>query len=155
MGPDAMIFIFWMLSLKPTFSLSSFTYIKRLFSLGPHFVIHKKALCRLQNHLGFRRLLLSKDSGSSNSSWSLVLHVKVKVSRVLEPPPESGRLKDRTQGEHSVHWGPSLTSFSGSTGHSADIGVGNQRQTSFFFNSHLELPRYFLLQLAFKFSRGS
>ena len=32
MGPDAMIFVFWMLSLKPTFSLSSFTFIKRLFS---------------------------------------------------------------------------------------------------------------------------
>ena len=32
MGTDAMIFIFWMLSFKPTFSLSSFTFIKRLFS---------------------------------------------------------------------------------------------------------------------------
>ena len=32
MGPDAMIFIFWMLSFKPIFSLSSFTFIKRLFS---------------------------------------------------------------------------------------------------------------------------
>ena len=32
MGLDAMIFVFWMLSFKPTFSLSSFTYIKRLFS---------------------------------------------------------------------------------------------------------------------------
>ena len=32
MGPDAMIFIFWMLSFKPTFSLFSFTFIKRLFS---------------------------------------------------------------------------------------------------------------------------
>ena len=32
MGPDAMIFIFWMLSFKPTFSLSSFTFIKTLFS---------------------------------------------------------------------------------------------------------------------------
>jgi len=32
MGPDAMMLVFWMLSLKPTFSLSSFTYIKRLFS---------------------------------------------------------------------------------------------------------------------------
>ena len=30
-GPDAMILVFWMLSLKPTFSLSSFTVIKRLF----------------------------------------------------------------------------------------------------------------------------
>ena len=32
MGPDAMIFIFWMLSFKPTISLSTFTFIKRLFS---------------------------------------------------------------------------------------------------------------------------
>ena len=31
MGPDAMILVFWMLSFKPTFSLSSFTF-KRLFS---------------------------------------------------------------------------------------------------------------------------
>ena len=30
-GPDAMILVFWMLSFKPTFSLSSFTFIKRLF----------------------------------------------------------------------------------------------------------------------------
>ena len=32
MGLDAMIFIFWMVSFKPTFSLSSFTFIERLFS---------------------------------------------------------------------------------------------------------------------------
>ena len=32
MGPDAMIFVFWMLSFRPTFSLSSFIFIKRLFS---------------------------------------------------------------------------------------------------------------------------
>ena len=32
MGLDAMIFIFWILSFKPTYSLSSFTFIKRLFS---------------------------------------------------------------------------------------------------------------------------
>ena len=31
MRPDAMILVFWMLSIKPTFSLSSFTFIKRLF----------------------------------------------------------------------------------------------------------------------------
>ena len=30
--PDAIIFIFWMLSFKPAFSLSSFTFIKTLFS---------------------------------------------------------------------------------------------------------------------------
>ena len=32
MGPDTMILVFWMLSLKPTFSFSSLTFIKRLFS---------------------------------------------------------------------------------------------------------------------------
>ena len=32
MGPDAMIFVFWLLSFKSTFPLSSFTFIKRLFS---------------------------------------------------------------------------------------------------------------------------
>jgi len=32
MGPDGMIFVFWVLSFKPTFSLSSFTFMKRLLS---------------------------------------------------------------------------------------------------------------------------
>ena len=32
MGPDVMILVFWMLNFKPTFSLSSLTFIKRLFS---------------------------------------------------------------------------------------------------------------------------
>ena len=32
MGPDAMILVFWMLSFKQAFSLSSFVFIKRLFS---------------------------------------------------------------------------------------------------------------------------
>ena len=31
MGPDAMILVFWTLSFKSAFSLSSFTFIKRLF----------------------------------------------------------------------------------------------------------------------------
>ena len=32
MGPDVRILIFWMLSFKPPFSLSSFTFINRIFS---------------------------------------------------------------------------------------------------------------------------
>ena len=36
MGPDAMILVFWMLSFKPAFSLSSFTFIKSpLLGLDP------------------------------------------------------------------------------------------------------------------------
>ena len=34
MGLDAMILVFWMFSFKPTFSLSSFAFIKRLFSFS-------------------------------------------------------------------------------------------------------------------------
>ena len=37
MGLDAMIFAFWMLSFKPAFSLSCFTFIKR-FSVPLHFL---------------------------------------------------------------------------------------------------------------------
>ena len=39
MGPNAMVFIFWMLSFKPTFSLCSFTFIKRLFSSSSLYAI--------------------------------------------------------------------------------------------------------------------
>ena len=39
MGPDAMILVFRMLSFKPTFLLSSFTFITRLFSSSSLFVI--------------------------------------------------------------------------------------------------------------------
>ena len=47
MGLDAMIFVFWMLSFKPTFSLSSFTFIKRLnfsFSLSAIRVVSSACL---------------------------------------------------------------------------------------------------------------
>ena len=39
MGPDAMILVFWMLSFKPAFYLSSFMFIKRLFSYSLLFAI--------------------------------------------------------------------------------------------------------------------
>ena len=39
MEPDARIFIFWLLSFNPAFSLSSFTFIKRLFSCYSLFAI--------------------------------------------------------------------------------------------------------------------
>ena len=45
MGPDAMIFIFWMLSFKATFSLSSFTFIKRLFSSSSLSAIKGGVIC--------------------------------------------------------------------------------------------------------------
>ena len=55
MGLDAMIFVFWILSSKPAFALSSFTFIRRIFSsslLLPqvwcHLHIWVKSLSRVQ-----------------------------------------------------------------------------------------------------------
>ena len=39
MGLDAMILVFWKLSFKPAFSLSSFTFIKRLFTSSSFYAI--------------------------------------------------------------------------------------------------------------------
>ena len=44
MGPDGMILVFWMLNFNPGFSLSSFTFIKRLFSSS---LLFAKAWCHL------------------------------------------------------------------------------------------------------------
>ena len=49
MGPDAMTFIFWMLSFKPTFSLSSFTFIKRLFSSSRKVIVPLNFIVPLQS----------------------------------------------------------------------------------------------------------
>jgi len=48
MGPDVTILVFWMLSCKPDFSLSSFTFIKRIFSsLLPTIRVVSSAYLRL------------------------------------------------------------------------------------------------------------
>jgi len=44
MGPDAMIFIFWMLSFKPTFSLSSFTFTFHFHALEKEMATHSSVL---------------------------------------------------------------------------------------------------------------
>ena len=49
MGPDAMIFVFWMLSFKPVFSLSSFIFIKRLYSSSSLSAI--RVVCRISEFI--------------------------------------------------------------------------------------------------------
>ena len=44
-GPDAIILVFWMLSFKPTFSLSSFTFIKNIFSSSSLYCHKGGAIC--------------------------------------------------------------------------------------------------------------
>ena len=49
MGPDAMILAFWMLSFKPTCSLSSFTFLKRLSSSSLSAVCVCVCICKLNS----------------------------------------------------------------------------------------------------------
>ena len=51
LGLDAMIFIFWMLSFKPVFLLSSFIFIKRLFSCSSLCATRMAITCEIFYHL--------------------------------------------------------------------------------------------------------
>ena len=84
MGPDAMILVFWMLNFKPTFPLSSFTFIQRLFSSSSlsairvvsyaylKSLIFLLAISNLDSSLFFLQPRVSHD----------VLRIQVKISRV-------------------------------------------------------------------------
>ena len=65
MGPDAMILVFWMLSFKPTFSLSSFTYIKRLFSFSSLSAIRMVSSAYLRLLIFLLAVLISACASSS------------------------------------------------------------------------------------------
>ena len=71
MGPDAMILVLWMLSFKPAFSLSSFTFIKRLFSSSLLFAIRvvSSAYLRL---LIFLPAILIPAWASSNPAFCMM-----------------------------------------------------------------------------------
>ena len=70
-GPDTMILVFWMLSFKPTFSLSSFTFIKRLFSssLLSAIRVMSSAYLRL---LIFLPAILTQPFASSSSAFLMM-----------------------------------------------------------------------------------
>ena len=65
MGPDAMILVFWMLSFKPTFSLSSFTFIKRLFSSSSLSAIRVVSSAYLRLLIFLLEILISAYASSS------------------------------------------------------------------------------------------
>ena len=65
MGPDAMILVFWMLSFKPTFSLSSFTFIKSLFSSSLLSVIRMASLAYLRLLIFLPTILIPAYASSS------------------------------------------------------------------------------------------
>ena len=65
MRPDAIIFIFWMLSFKSAFSLSSFTFIKRLFSSSSCYAISVVSSAYLRLLIFLLAILIPVCSSSS------------------------------------------------------------------------------------------
>ena len=65
MGPDAMILVFWMLSFQPTFSLSSFTFIKQVFSSSSLSTIRVVSSAYLRLLMFLQAVLISACASSS------------------------------------------------------------------------------------------
>ena len=65
MGPDAMILVFWMLIFQPAFALSSFTFIKRLFSSSSLSAIGVVSSAHLRLFVFLLAILISAYASSS------------------------------------------------------------------------------------------
>ena len=76
MGPGAMILVFWMLSFKPTFSLSSFTFIKSLFSSSSLSAIRVVSFAYLRLLIFLPAILIPACASSSISYDVLCIQVK-------------------------------------------------------------------------------
>ena len=79
MGPDAMIFVYWMLSFKSTFSLSSFTFIKRLFSSSSLSVIRVVSFAYLRLLIFLLAVLIP--ACASSSSAFLMMYSAYKLNK--------------------------------------------------------------------------
>ena len=79
MGPDAMIFVYWMLSFKPTFSLSSFTFIKRLFSSSSLSAIRMVSSACLRLLIFLLTILIP--AGTSSSLASHMMYSSYKLNK--------------------------------------------------------------------------
>ena len=79
MGPDAMILVFWTWSFKPTFSLSSFTFIKRLFSSSSLFAIRVVSSAYLRLLIFLMANLIP--ACASSSPVFLMMHSAYKLNK--------------------------------------------------------------------------
>ena len=79
MGQDAMILVFWMLSFKPTFSVSFFTFIKRLFSSSSLFAI-RLVLSAYLRLLIFLLEILTPACASSSPEF-LIMYFTYKLNK--------------------------------------------------------------------------
>ena len=79
MRPDAMILVFWMLSFKPTFSLSSYTFIKRLFSSSSLSAIRVVSSAYLRLLIFFMAILIPVCTSSSPAFF--MMHSAYKLNK--------------------------------------------------------------------------
>ena len=78
MGPDAMILVFWMLSFKPTFSLSSYTFIKRLLSSSSLSAIRVVSSAYLRLLIFLRAIVIPVCASSSLAFHIMYSGIKLK-----------------------------------------------------------------------------
>ena len=77
MRPEAIISVFWMLSFKPTFSLSSFTSIKRLFSFS------SRSAIRVLSSAYLRLLIFLPANVTNHTSQERGLHFHITIKAIL------------------------------------------------------------------------
>ena len=79
MGPDGMIFIFWMLNFKPAFLLSSFSLIKRLFSSSLS-AIRVSIIC-ISEVVGISPIILIPACDSSSVAFGMMYYSASKLNK--------------------------------------------------------------------------
>ena len=80
MGPDTMILVFWMLTFKAVFSLSSFTFIKRLFSSSLLSAIRVLSSACLRLLIFLLAILIPVCASSVQHFTWCTLHISYKTS---------------------------------------------------------------------------
>ena len=99
MGLDAMILVFWMLSFKPTFSLSSFTFINMLFSSSSLSAIRVVSSAYLRLLIFLPAILIP--ACASSSPAFLMMYSAYKFIQLCSIPCDP---MDCSPPGSSVHW---------------------------------------------------
>ena len=79
MEPDVMLLVFWMLSFKPTFALSSFPFIKRIFSSSSLYAIRVVSSAYLRLLIFLPEILIQ--AWASSSPAFLIMYSAYKLNK--------------------------------------------------------------------------
>ena len=134
MGLDAMILVFWMLSFKPSFSLSSFTFMKRLFSSFPLSAIRVMSYMLL-SCFSHAQLFVTLWTAACQSSVSMGFPRHEYWSGLPCPPP--GDCPD--SGITPVSQSPALAGWFCSTWEAHTISTSIQWRSGFTRKTHIRI----------------